>query len=93
MTDRQREINCEPSPRASDNRECVNPAFGAYAAAWLMQREVASRTREHYRRLLDTRLLPTFADTDLRTISPTAVREWYVMPQIKMPAKISQCLT
>src|SRR5271157_1316717 len=53
------------------------PSFGEYAEAWLEQREITSRTRDNYRRLLKTRLLPTFAYTKLGDISPAAVVHWY----------------
>jgi hypothetical protein len=43
--------------------------FGEYAEKWLTWRNISSRTREHYRRLLDRQLLPTFAAVDLRDIS------------------------
>ncbi|SOJ56985.1 Putative prophage phiRv2 integrase [Mycobacterium simulans] len=51
--------------------------FAEYADAWLTQRALTSRTRDHYRRQLQYRLLPTFASTELRDISPAAVRDWY----------------
>jgi hypothetical protein len=34
--------------------------FGVYAEAWLRDRDLKPRTRQHYRRLLDRQLLPTF---------------------------------
>lgn len=53
-------------------------SFGEYAETWLAWRPISSRTREHYRRLLRTRLLPSFAATDLRDINPAAVHAWYI---------------
>ena len=43
----------------------------------LGQRQLKPRTRAHYRNLLDKHILPTFARTPLRSISPTMVRGWY----------------
>ncbi|WP_239657257.1 site-specific integrase [Mycobacterium riyadhense] len=54
-----------------------SPTFAEYADAWLTQRAITSRTRDHYRRQLQYRLLPTFANTELHDISPAAVRDWY----------------
>ena len=51
--------------------------FGDYAETWLTQRQLKPRTRAHYRSLLDKQILPTFASTPLRSISPTMVRGWY----------------
>lgn len=52
-------------------------AFGDYARTWLSERQLKPRTREHYRKLLDKQILPTFAGTPIRSISPTMVRSWY----------------
>jgi integrase len=56
--------------------------FGAYAHAWLANRQVAgrpikSRTREHYQDILDDHLLERFGNRQLAAISPQDVREWY----------------
>ncbi|PJE01667.1 site-specific integrase [Mycobacterium sp.] len=52
--------------------------FGEYAEKWLAWRKISGRTRDHYRRLLERHLLPTFASTGVRDISPNAVDAWYV---------------
>ena len=52
-------------------------SFGDYAETWLTQRQLKPRTRAHYRSLLDKQILPTFARTPLRSISPTMVRRWH----------------
>lgn len=53
--------------------------FGRYADAWLRDRTLKPRTRQHYRRLLDQQLLPTFGDTALADITPEAVRSWHAL--------------
>ncbi|PJE01321.1 MAG: site-specific integrase [Mycobacterium sp.] len=58
-----------------------SPAFGAYADEWVVQRRISIRTRDHYRRLLTARLLPTFADVELGRIDPAAVGKWYASGQ------------
>ena len=51
--------------------------FGDYARTWLAERQLKPRTRAHYTNLLDKQILPTFASTPVRSISPTMVRGWY----------------
>jgi len=51
--------------------------FAAYAETWLRERSVKPRTREHYRQLLDHRILPTFGAVSVSRITPAAVRDWY----------------
>ena len=51
--------------------------FGDYAQGWLTQRQLKPRTRQHYHTLLEKQILPTFARTPVRSISPTMVRGWY----------------
>lgn len=58
-----------------------SPTFGAYAEKSVMQRRISVRTRDHYHRLLSTRLLPTFADVELRRIDAAAVGRWYASRQ------------
>lgn len=52
-------------------------AFGPYAEAWLEHRDLKPRTRALYRRQLDRFLLPYFADTSLRDVTPAVVRVWH----------------
>ncbi len=48
-----------------------------YAEDWLTQRDLKDRTREHYRRLLDTQLLPTLGGLPLASITADDVRRWH----------------
>lgn len=57
-------------------------AFGEYVETWLATRQVAGRplkdrTREHYRKLLDEHLLPTFGALPIASITADDVRDWY----------------
>lgn len=61
-----------------DQPNGTNTRFGQYAEAWLVWRPISGRTRDHYRRLIDAHILPTFAATDLRDITPAAMHTWYV---------------
>ena len=50
-----------------------------------MGRDLKPRTRAHYRHLLDSRLLPTFADVPLRRIDPAMVRKWHAAQDATTP--------
>jgi integrase len=58
--------------------------FGEYAETWLATRKnkkgqpLSPRTREHYRKLLDEHILPTFGPLPLRDIEPEDVDAWHV---------------
>lgn len=64
--------------------------FGAYAARWLANRQVAgrpikARTREHYQQILDDHLLDTFGNRQLAAIKPKDVRAWYAQTLTDRP--------
>lgn len=85
LTDRRREIDRELWSPDSGQEERPSAAFGEYAEGWLKQRGIKDRTREHYRKLLDNHILPTFADVELRDIAPEAVRRWYATTAVGTP--------
>ncbi|MDA2891268.1 tyrosine-type recombinase/integrase [Mycolicibacterium sp. BiH015] len=67
---------------ATDDDRPDPVTFGAYAAGWLDGRQVAGRpikvrTREHYAKILDDHLLPTFGSRQVSAIKPKDVRDWY----------------
>lgn len=51
--------------------------FAEYVGPWLEHRSLKDRTRAHYRRILDTLLLPYFGHAPLREITPAMVRSWH----------------
>ncbi|OMI89026.1 site-specific integrase [Streptomyces sp. M1013] len=51
-------------------------AFGPYAAAWIEERELTTRTRQLYASLLRHHLEPTFGVLSVADISPPLVRRW-----------------
>lgn len=54
--------------------------FESYANGWLnKRRDLAERTSELYRYLLDKHILPTFGSMNIGAISPSAVRTWHSM--------------
>ncbi|MFL6109488.1 MAG: tyrosine-type recombinase/integrase [Marmoricola sp.] len=77
------------SPKAREALR-MNPVaekltFGTYADAWLRDRTLKPRTREHYRSLLDKMLLPTFEDVPLAEITPDSVRSWHALTGTSKP--------
>lgn len=62
----------KPQGRKSDR-----VVLTSYAETWLGHRELKPRTREHYRRLLDLFILPTFGATHVDKLTPATVRAWY----------------
>jgi integrase len=53
------------------------PVLRIYADAWLTQRDLEDRSREHYAQLLRDHIHPTFGDTLVPSISPADVRTWH----------------
>ncbi|MFY0406915.1 tyrosine-type recombinase/integrase [Solicola sp. PLA-1-18] len=51
--------------------------FGEYADLWLKDRTLKPRTKDHYAKLIESRLKPTFGSMALKTVSPAAVRRWH----------------
>lgn len=60
-------------------------SFGDFAAAWLAQRDLKPRTRQHYKMLLDRHILPTFAEIPISAISRDAVVVWHRKTAIDRP--------
>lgn len=49
----------------------------AYSEAWLTDRGVEDRTREHYAQLLRDQVYPVLGDAPVPAIAPSAVRTWH----------------
>lgn len=93
LTDERRMISAgtwaSPADRQYD-RAAKPLTFGEYAELWLTGRKVrgralADRTRDHYRDLLDSHILPTFRETPLVSIRPEMVDHWYERTLIDRP--------
>ena len=77
LADRHSEANrgqtYSPTPR--------QPAalrFGEYVdRQWWPNQRLAPRTADHYRRMLDKHILPTFADVPLPDITSAMIRAWF----------------
>jgi integrase len=88
ITEKRREIDRGVWRDPEDMPERIT--FGAYAARWLANRQVAGRpikdrTREHYQHILDDHLLDTFGAKLVSAIRPKDIREWYAQTLTAKP--------
>jgi integrase len=60
------------APRAGEP-----PTLREYADAWLRERDLADRTRDHYGQSLRDHVYPTFGAVQVTAITPAAVRVWH----------------
>lgn len=51
--------------------------FGEHAERWLTNRNRKPRTRYHYRKMLDSKILPTFRGVALKHMSADLIDDWY----------------
>jgi integrase len=91
LTDRRREIDrdlwsppasAEQQKAARRQRKAAGEQFKPYAQRWLKTRTVRGRplkprTVEHYERLLDEHIYPTFGAKPVRDITIQSVDRWY----------------
>ncbi|WP_245831494.1 tyrosine-type recombinase/integrase [Mycobacterium terramassiliense] len=65
-----------------EDRDAVRSARTAtvreYANKWLTERDLAPKTRQLYRELLDSRILPALGDQMIRAVTPADIRSWWV---------------
>lgn len=95
LTDRRREIDRElwSPPATTDQKRAKKAAdvkFGDYAKRWVETRNVRGRllrprTREHYERLLEGHIYPTFKNKNVRDITMESVDRWYAKTAVGAP--------
>lgn len=78
-------------PPGATDRPAARLTFGTYADTWLEHRDLKSRTREHYRTLLDNHLMPTFETMPIASITPDDVRGWHSNFGTSTPTLRSHC--
>ena len=66
-----------PATRSSNLPAAKAGTFGPYATAWLADRKLKPTTRQHYSRLLEQHIYPTFEHLPLSEITPALVRAWF----------------
>lgn len=65
------------APPGAEAKPRKTLTFATYAESWFADRDIKDRTREHYRKLLDGKLLPAFGALPIASITPDDVRAWY----------------
>ncbi|WP_425310623.1 site-specific integrase [Ammonicoccus fulvus] len=73
-----------PAARASA-KHTRGRTLDDYVTDWLTRRDLKPRTRDHYQRLLDQRILPGLGDLTLKAITPSTVRAWHEKQDSKTP--------
>jgi integrase len=69
------------------NRATKPATLGAFAEAWLKDRQLKPRSRALYRSLLDQHILPKLGDLPLKEITSLTVRTWYVGLPTEYPTR------
>lgn len=73
-----------PAMRATAKR-AKGVTLAEYADTWLTHRDLKSRTRTHYKALLEDHIKPKLGRTPLRTVTPETVRVWYSTTLVDKP--------
>jgi len=74
LTDRRREIKSEDWTPPRSKRAVT---FGDHAERWLTNRKLKPRTRYHYRKLLEAKILPTFKNVALKHMTADLIDDWH----------------
>ncbi|MBF4998639.1 tyrosine-type recombinase/integrase [Nocardia sp. BSTN01] len=69
-------------PQAPDRKRVT---CREYAEQWLKHRPLKTRTREHYRRLLDKNILPMLGEQLLGSITADDIRDWHAVTLTDRP--------
>ena len=73
------------APAERHHQQVTSRTLDSYAAAWLADRPLKPRTREHYQALLDKHILPTLGDKPLKALTPVIIRTWHAERGTKTP--------
>lgn len=82
LADRRREIRGDEWAAPTTAKPMT---FGTYADRWLKNRQLKPRTRYHYEKMLDSRILPTFKDVPIKAISADLIEDWYAAQGTEHP--------
>jgi integrase len=72
-------------PPEADENPAPKLTFKAYADTWLAHRDLKDRTREHYEKLLEDHIEPTFGHLPIGSITADDVRAWHAKTGTKTP--------
>jgi integrase len=73
------------APADRHHVQVTSVTLNSYAPAWLADRPLKPRTREHYQSLLDRQILPGLGDKPLRALTPVRIRSWHAELGTKTP--------
>jgi integrase len=73
------------APADRHHIQVTSITLSSYAPAWLADRTLKPRTREHYQSLLDRQILPSLGDKPLKTLTPVVIRAWHAELGAKTP--------
>jgi integrase len=59
--------------------------FQTYSKTWMAQRDLKDRTREHYDKVLENHIVPTFGALPIASITADDVRAWHAKMGTKTP--------
>ncbi|MBZ4558592.1 tyrosine-type recombinase/integrase [Mycobacterium avium subsp. hominissuis] len=72
-------------PPEADEQAVPKLTFETYAKTWMAQRDLKDRTREHYEKLLEDHIVPTFGALPIASITADDVRAWHAKFGTKTP--------
>ena len=78
-------------PPEADEQATPKLSFETYATTWMAQRDLKDRTREHYQKLLDEHIVPTFGSLPIASITADDVRTWHAKLGNKTPTLRAHC--
>ncbi len=78
-------------PPEADEKPQPRLTFKSYADTWIEQRDLKDRTREHYGKLLDDHIVPTFGGLPIASITADDVRAWHAKLGAKTPTLRAHC--
>jgi integrase len=73
------------TPPGADEAPIPKLTFKTYADTWIKQRDLKSRTREHYEKLLEDHIVPKFGPLPIASITADDVRAWHAKMGTKTP--------
>lgn len=78
-------------PPEADEKPAPKLTFDAYSKTWMAQRDLKDRTREHYDKLLEEHIVPTFGSMPIGSITADDVRTWHAKLGAKTPTLRAHC--
>lgn len=78
-------------PPEADEKPLPKLTFQDYSKTWMAQRDLKDRTREHYEKLLEDYIVPTFGALPITAITADDVRAWHAKLGTKTPTLRAHC--